>query len=69
MTVPVVVVLLLVLDDDPGFEDGVEFVHVQAFVADSIVERFDVPVLPRLTRGNISDSQSVLAERPQRLFR
>lgn len=49
MTVPVVVVLLPVLADDPGFEDGVEFVHVQAFVADTVVEGIDVAAFPRLT--------------------
>lgn len=35
----VVVVLLPILDDHPCFEETVEFVHVQTFVTDTVVER------------------------------
>ncbi len=66
MTVSGVEILLPVLDDRPGFEETVEFVHVQALVANAIVGGFDVPVLPWLTGRNVADTDLVLTERPQR---
>ena len=54
MAVSVVVVLFSGLDDHPCFEEAVEFFYVQALVAYTVVERLDVPVLPRLTRWNVT---------------
>ena len=47
MPVALVVVGLEVGDADLGVEQGEPLVHVQAFVADSVVERLDEPVAPR----------------------
>lgn len=65
MTMSVVVVLLPVLDDHPCFEEAVEFVHVQALVANTVVEGFDVPVLPWLTWWNVADTNLVFTECPE----
>ena len=69
MTVPVVVVLFPLLDDHPGFEEAMEFVRVQTFVTDTVVERLDVAVLPRLTRRNVADTDLILVVGPQLVSR
>src|SRR6201993_3348841 len=48
VTAVVVVVMFPVADDHPGVRQRPEAVDVEAFVADSAVERFDVTVAPRL---------------------
>lgn len=49
MAVSVVVVILEVADDHAGLEKAVPVVAVQALLAQSVVERFDVAVVPRLS--------------------
>ena len=49
MAVVVIVVVFEVADDHAGFQQGVPVVAVEAFPAQSIVERFDVAVVPRLS--------------------
>ena len=62
MPVTAVVVVLPVADPDLGVEQGDPLVHVQAFVADSVVERLDEPVAPWFAGRNVSDPDLVLAE-------
>jgi hypothetical protein len=49
MPVPVVVLVLEVADHHPGFEQGRPVVAVEALLPESVVERFDVAVVPRGT--------------------
>ena len=49
MTVAVVVLVFEVADDHAGLEQGVPVVAVEALLAESVVERFDVAVVPRLS--------------------
>ncbi len=57
-----VVVVFPVVDDHACVEQAVELVEVQAFVAEAVVERFDVAVAPGLTRRDVGDADDVLAE-------
>ena len=59
---PLVVIGLEVGDPDFGVEQGDPLVHVQAFVADSIVERLDELVSPWLAGRDVWDPDLVLAE-------
>ena len=58
----VIVVVLEVGDPDSGVEQGEPLVHVQAFVADSVVERLDEAVTPRFTGRDISDPDLMFAK-------
>ena len=49
MPVSVVVLVFEVPDDDPGLEQGVPVVAVEALLSEPVVERFDVAVVPRLS--------------------
>lgn len=49
MPVSVVVFVLEVADHYPGLEQGVPVVAVEALLPESVVERFDVTVVPLLT--------------------
>jgi hypothetical protein len=49
MTAVVVVVVFPVADDDAGLRQGPEAVDVEAFVADTGVEGFDVAIAPGLS--------------------
>ena len=63
-----VVAVFEVGDADFGVEQGKPLVHVQALVANSVVERLDEPVTPSLTPTgwvawrNIPDPDQVFAE-------
>ena len=59
---PAVVVGLEVGDADFGVEQGDPLVHVQALVADPVVERLDEPVTPRFTGRYVLDADLVLAK-------
>jgi hypothetical protein len=48
-----VVVLLPVADDNAGFVNMVEGIHVQAFISYATVEGFNVAVPPELTGWNV----------------
>jgi hypothetical protein len=65
--VSLVVFLLEVADDHAGLEQGVPVVAVKALLPESVVERFDVAVVPRTTRRNVDHAGLVLAEPLQRL--
>ena len=49
-------------DPDSGVEQGDPLVHVQAFVADPIVERLDEPVTPRFTGRDVADPDQLFAK-------
>ena len=49
VSVSVVVLVLEVADDHAGLEQGVPVVAVEALLPESVVERFDVAVVPRLS--------------------
>ena len=49
MAVAVVVLVFEVADDHPGLEQTVPVVAVEALLAESVVKRFDVAVVPRLS--------------------
>ena len=53
-------------DADLGVEQGEPLIHVQAFLADSVVERLDEPVPPWLTWRDVTDPDVALAESLQR---
>ena len=65
MPVTSVVIGLPVGDPDFGVEQRDPLVHVQALVADTIVERLDEPVTPRFTWRDVPDPDLVLAELSQ----
>ncbi len=62
-----VVAVLPVGDADLGVQQSDPLVHVQAFVTDSVVERFDEAVAPGFTWWDVADADLVLAERPERV--
>lgn len=62
MSVVVVVVGLPVTDHDPGFDHVGPLVQLEAFVAHTVVERFNVTVVPWLAGRDVHDPDSVLAE-------
>src|SRR6478752_6597850 len=51
--VPVLLIVLMleVADDHAGLEQGVPVVAVEALLPESVVERFDVAVIPRFRVG------------------
>jgi hypothetical protein len=49
MAVSMIVLVFEVADHHAGFEQGVPVVAVEALLTQSVVERFDVPVVPLLT--------------------
>ena len=52
-----VVVLLPVGDDCAGFINMVEGIHVQAFIAHTVVEGFNVAVAPGLPGWNVMNTE------------
>ena len=65
MPVTSVVIGLPVGDPDFGVEQGDPLVHVQAFVADPVVERLDEPVTPGFAGWDLADPDLVLAKLSQ----
>ena len=65
MAVAGVVGVLEVGDPDFGVEEGEPLVHVQAFLADPVVERLDKSVAPWFTWWDVADANSVFAELSQ----
>jgi hypothetical protein len=49
MSVSVIVLVFEIPDDYPGLEQGGPVVAVEALLPKSVVERFDVAVVPRLS--------------------
>ena len=62
MPVVLVVPVLPVGDRDLRVKQGEPLVHVQAFLPEPVVERFDIPVPPGFTWWDIPDPDPVLAK-------
>ena len=62
MAVTSVVIGFEVGDPDFGVEQGDPLVHVQAFVADPVVERLDEPVAPWFAGRDVADPDLVFAK-------
>jgi len=58
MAVAVVVLVFEVADDHPGLGRGVPVVAVEALLPESVVERFDVAVVPRRPWRNVTQPES-----------
>jgi hypothetical protein len=67
VAVSVVVFVEGFADDQAGLEQGVPVVAVEALLPESIIERFDVAVVPRTARRDVDHAGLVLAEALQRL--
>ena len=65
MAVVGVVVVFPVGDPDFGVEQGDPLVHVQALIADPVVEQLDEPVTPWLAGWDLADPDLVLAKLSQ----
>ena len=67
VTVSVVVFVFEVADHDAGLEQRVPVVSVEALLPKSVVERFDVAVVPWSARCDVGESDPSFAEPLQRL--
>ena len=67
MAVSMIVLVFEVADHHPGFEQSVPVVAVEALLPEAVVERFDVPVVPRRSGRNVGQSDLTFAKLLQRL--